>query len=274
MRRATVTDEIAASTRLAATLGLSSEKPIILHQGHHTSIRFGEVVARIQSAAPTIAALNTAQRELTVAAHLAARFAPTLPPLLPVLAGPYVTAAGVLTFWPFIAARPATVSTGRAAANSLAAVHRAFADYSGYLPPYTDALDRASAALASTACDLRVEDRMLLIGQLDRLRRVIATADISAVPLHGDIHLGNILVTANGLSWLDFEDACRGPRELDFAGLPRDAWPCDADAALLRAAADLKSVTVAIWCTAEPNRSAAVRQAGAYHLRRVRRFAR
>lgn len=107
------------------------------------------------------------------------------------------------------------------------------------------------------------------------MRREVQTIATESVPLRGDVHLGNLLIGPRGALWTDFDDACRGPREYDIAGLPASAWPPfrNADPALIRRFADLKSVCVAVWCAADPSRSAEVREAADYHLHRVRTFA-
>jgi thiamine kinase-like enzyme len=38
-------------------------------------------------------------------------------------------------------------------------------------------------------------------------------------PVHGDAHLGNVLATARGAVWTDWEDAFVGPIEWDLASL-------------------------------------------------------
>jgi thiamine kinase-like enzyme len=46
---------------------------------------------------------------------------------------------------------------------------------------------------------------------------VLADQSGEEAVLHGDAHPGNLLPTAQGLLWIDFEDACRGPLEWDYA---------------------------------------------------------
>ena len=41
--------------------------------------------------------------------------------------------------------------------------------------------------------------------------------DGDCVPLHGDVHPGNLIATRGGLVWIDFEETCRGPVEWDLA---------------------------------------------------------
>ena len=91
--------------------------------------------------------------------------------------------------------------------------------------------------------------------------------------MHGDVHLGNLLVAGDTAVWTDFEDACRGAAEIDIAGLPRALWLsfATADLDLIQICADLKSVCVAVWCAADP-RTAAMREAATYHFAEVRRW--
>src|SRR3954454_3840110 len=61
---------------------------------------------------------------------------------------------------------------------------------------------------------------------LDRIGRRLAARlealDAPVQALHGDAHLRNVVRTARGPLWNDFEDTFRGPREWDLACL--DAW--------------------------------------------------
>jgi hypothetical protein len=68
-------------------------------------------------------------------------------------------------------------------------------------------------------------------------------------PLHGDAHLANILSTTNGFVWIDFEDACVGPLEWDFASRTVsdeavDAYPGTVDRALLERCRQLRRLQV------------------------------
>ncbi len=39
------------------------------------------------------------------------------------------------------------------------------------------------------------------------------------LPLHGDAHIGNLMMTTQGLLWTDWEDAFSGPIEWDLASI-------------------------------------------------------
>ncbi len=278
MARAPLADEIAATCTLCRALGLGDVSPILLKAARHTTLLIAPpgIVARVESAEPADTAIRTAHRELGVTRHLAGRDAPAIAPLDAQLAGPHVTRAGIVTLWPYVAPlRPADDADAMVAATTLAAIHHGLRDYRGDLPPYTAMLDRCWTVLVSGVCALAPADRELLATHYRRLRAAL-DARTPMVPLHGDVHLGNLLPTARGALWTDFEDACRGPPEMDIAGLPKAAWPrfAAADPMLIRQCADLKSVCVAIWCAADRSRSVEVRAAADYHLHRVRQFGR
>jgi hypothetical protein len=279
MARSNVLDEIAIVSSICRELGLGEVTPVILNAAHHTTLLISPlmVVARVQSAEPIDTAWQRAAREIAVTRHLAGRSAPALVPLGD-LAGPHVTASSVVTFWPYVEhARTADEGDAALAAATLVSLHRALLDYDGRLPPYTQALDRCWTVLADhgASAALTNDDRYLLKTQYRRLRHEVEAAGGSWVPLHGDAHPGNLLLGGRGPLWVDFEDVCLGPREYDIAGLPPDAWPSfgDTDSALVRTYADLKSVCVAVWCSADISRSAEVREAAEYHLHRVRDLA-
>lgn len=279
MSRPSLQDEIAIVSTLCSDLGLGEVTPTILKAAHHTTLLISplSMVARVQSAEPIGAAWERTTREVAVSRHLADRSAPVVAPLVK-LAGPHVIASSVVTLWPFVKCdRTADETAAPLAAKMLASVHEALLDYDGELPPYTQALDRCWTVLDdnSASAALSEDDRHLLKTQYRRLRsKVEETMTNSWVPLHGDAHLGNLLLCEDRSLWTDFEDACRGPREYDIAGLPLTAWShfSDADPERIRLYADLKSVCVAVWCWSSISRSPGVREAAEYHLHRVKQF--
>lgn len=279
MSRPSLQDEIAVVSTLCSDLGLGEATPTILKAAHHTTLLISplSMVARVQSAEPIGAARERATREVAVSRYLADRTAHVVAPMVE-LAGPHVIASSVVTLWPYVKSdRTANETDVPLAAKMLASVHEAFLDYDDELPPYTQALDRCWTVLddnfASAA--LSKDDRHLLKTQYCRLRSKVEETMINSwVPLHGDAHLGNLLLCKDRSLWTDFEDACRGPCEYDIAGLPLAAWShfSDADPERIRLYADLKSVCVAVWCWSSVSRSAEVREAAEYHLHRVKQL--
>jgi hypothetical protein len=67
--------------------------------------------------------------------------------------------------------------------------------------------------------------------------------------LHGEPYPGNLLVTRNGLLFIDLETCCRGPVEFDVAHAPDEVsvlYP-DADHVLLQESRRLVLAMVAAW---------------------------
>ena len=199
MARASLVDEIATVSALIRKLGLGEVTPAVLKSAHHTTLLISPrvMVARVQSSRPLDAAFRSAVREIAVARHLTKQGAPVIAPLEE-LAGPYVTASAVVTFWPYVEhERVADEADALLAAETLQAVHQAFYSYDGELPPYTQALDRCWSVLADATASpaLSADDRDFLKARYRCVRHDVEAMAGSPVPLHGDAHLGNLLLS-------------------------------------------------------------------------------
>ncbi len=216
-------------------------------------------------------------REIAVARHLAERSAPIVRPATALPAGPHLHDGFGLTFWQFLDHVAADENNGKhiaGAARALRRVHAGLADFPGELPSFRIKIDECRALLddESALRALPAADRSFLTKVHDRIGGVVDAADFEAVPIHGDAHLGNVLIASDGAYWNDFEDVCMGPREWDIGWL-RDAdlrafEPVNRD--LLSVLSDLRSWCVSIWCWAKfdvPEK----REAAEYHLQRLRR---
>jgi hypothetical protein len=128
---------------------------------------------------------------------------------------------------------------------------------------------RDDSALPSLAA----ADRALLARTLQELSADLSTDRSQLVPLHGDAHLGNVMMTTSGAIWADLESACVGPLEWELTSLPRAARAAfpQLDRPLFRRLSLLRSLVVVVWCAYHDARSAQLRAAGKYHLRRLRR---
>ena len=90
---------------------------------------------------------------------------------------------------------------------------------------------------------------MLLLDTLDTAGQAIRRRTTVDRLLHGEPHPGNLLNTADGPLFIDFETCCRGPIEFDIAHLPDEAsvhYP-DVDHALLQHCRRLVLAMVAAW---------------------------
>jgi len=267
---------IQAAVAVADRLGLRSVTPVVLRDSNHTSIHLAPfpVVARV-AASSAERGVAASSAELSVADYLARAGAPITAPTSDVPPGPYLEREWAITLWQFVAHRPADESDMVAAVQALRDVHGALASYPGRLPSFDVAIDGCRGLLQEETGlpALAARDKEFLISEHDRLRGLLTTtAALMPTAIHGDPHLGNVLMTSNGPRWTDWESACVGPVEWDLACLPETALPSfpTVNAELLTVLRDLRSVCVAVWCWAEPDRAPDKREAAEYHLRRLR----
>ncbi len=262
---------------LAERLGLGGADPVILKLAKHTTVRLGPVVARVQSDGEPRASRTAMAREVAVGQHLTRLGAPAVRPSVDPPPGPHEVGGCVISLWPFVDHRAAEEADAAAAGAALREVHAALASYGGALPGYRDTVTRC-AALASDAAAMAAaasEERAFL-ARLVRVGLGQAPADPHGwIALHGDTHLGNVMMTAGGAVWADLEAACRGPLEWDLCNKPPAFLAAfeGVDAALLDRLGALRRACVAVWCWADADRSADIREAAAYHTAQLRREA-
>ena len=146
------------------------------------------------------------RREARLAAALATGGAPVLAPL----GGPYEAGGRTVTLWPWLEL-DGDAGDAEQAGRALRACHDALAD-----------LDPAGLELEPHA--MLTEARRLALGALPGIVPAIdrALATLAAAPqriVHGDSHPGNVLWTAGGPLWSDWEDAHLAPLEWDLGCL-------------------------------------------------------
>jgi hypothetical protein len=270
---------VAAAVACARDLGLGRVEPEVLKLAHHTSVRLAPwpIVARVDSSFTVERMVPSMRRELAVAEHLAAKAAPAVRPTTDLRPGPYVHGRAAVTLWTLVRHRTADGRADEVAAGvALHALHEALADYpGGDLPLFTDGMDTCGRMLADTAAlpALKALDREFLSARLAELRDGLVVDRSPIIALHGDAHLGNVMITPGGAIWADLETACRGPLEWELTSLPLDGHGpfASVDQALFEQLSLLRSLTVAVWCWADAGRSPEIRGAAEYHLRRLRR---
>jgi len=274
-------EDVGAAVAVARELGLGRVQPVVLKLAHHTSVHLAPwpIVARVDSSFSLERMAPLMRRELEVAAHLAARGGPAVRPSVDPPPGPHVHGRAAVTLWALVEHRPARGRRDEiAAGRALADLHRCLADFPGELRPFTEGIDACGSMLADPAAlaALPDRDRAFLAERLAGRRAGLVVGPDRMVPLHGDAHLGNVMMTAEGAVWADLETACVGPLEWELTSLPRAGHAAFAplDPALFRRLSMLRSLTVAVWCWSDADRSPEVREAAAYHLRRLKRESR
>ncbi|WP_091101296.1 aminoglycoside phosphotransferase family protein [Nonomuraea pusilla] len=229
---------VRAATSAARRLGLRPGEPRVLHDVFNVLVHLDPepVVVRVPSLTFATAAeqAERQRRELDVVRWLAGQGAPVVRPSPLVPPEPVESEGRSLTFWEYVEERdpvrdvPAEEWETRFAEQTgwTAPLHALLARYPGPLPTLSPLVPGARAALDELARrpgDLTPDD-------LDRAEREYAALEAllpelpvrfpgtRPQPLHGDAPAYNVLRTAGGHLFADFEDVTRGPVEWDLAG--------------------------------------------------------
>jgi Phosphotransferase enzyme family len=262
-----------AASEAAGRIGAGQVDPVFLHHSQHISVLLPSVqtVARIVLCEEDDAT-ERLSRELSVARHLSERRAPIVPPSGRFPAGPHFQGKFGLTLWQFVEhapvdqEKPAHVAL---AAAALRHVHHGLADYPGALPSFRTKVEKCRTLLADRSAlpALAHADRKFLLMTYDRILRTIDALPLELIPIHGDAGPHNVLITADGARYTDFEDACLGPREWDLVWVPDvDLVAFEPiDRSRLSVLSDLRSLCVSVWCFAKYD-IADKREAADYHL--------
>jgi hypothetical protein len=256
---------VAAAVAIAREHGVrvALDDAIVLKDGANVVVhlRPAPVVARIASMTALVRRDPAAYlaRDVAVARHAFARGAPVVPPSNDLPPGPHELDGRVVTFWHYVEHESGHEAGPAELGPLLRELHAALVDYDGvalpYLGPVLGEFDGVVDALVRAGA--------IPHAQAERWREELVAVEV-ALPapgaageqaLHGDAHRRNVLRTASGLLWVDFEDACHGSVAWDLACLGRrsgpaaiaaygDERPSDAELAPFLAARALQS---AVW---------------------------
>ncbi|MFB2980293.1 phosphotransferase [Microseira sp. BLCC-F43] len=248
---------VAAAVSVATAHGVSVNDPHVLADAYSVRIhlRPAPIVARIS----TITSLLRSPieswllREISVAEFLRSKGANVVPPSDILPPGPHYYDGLFMTFWryfqPVSDALPESAIVGR----MLAELHAVLRDYPGDLPllapPFND-IPRGLERIESAGDILPKSDLMLLQETYNRLLPQLSNSVDLLQPLHGDAHAFNLIPTADGLLWNDFEDTCIGPVAWDLINLDdagRAAYPDAPDSATLEPYIKMRQLHGIVW---------------------------
>jgi aminoglycoside/choline kinase family phosphotransferase len=262
-----------AAIRIGSRFGYQTDDALVVQESNNTVVwlRPYAVIAKVGRRSHSAASLV---REHEVADFLSRNGAAVAPPVEGIAPTSDDDTGFMVTLWQRLDNDPESEPSPRALADSLRELHHTLMRFEGELPSFEASLDLARTALWDDVQmrALPVSDRSMLRLAYDRLLAEVRTRHMAVRPLHGEAHGRNVLVTPQGLRWIDFEGACIGPLEWDLAFLPQraiDAFP-EADARLLSELRTLNSARVATWCFARwefPE----LRWHARFHLEQVRR---
>ncbi|ADD45408.1 phosphotransferase [Stackebrandtia nassauensis] len=224
---------LTAAAEAGRDLGLEVTEPTVLYDSFSVVVHLkpSPVVVRMPTVLPTfLTDLDTqSQRqrlELDVAGWLARQGLPVVTPSPLVPAEPVRRNGFSMTFWQFVehdqSAEPDYVANAAAAAK----LHHNLRDYPGQLS-FMSVLDMIPSCLDELgampelidAADLdraRAEWELLepVLGSPEGFARAFPDAEVR--PIHGDSPPFNMIPTADGLLYSDFEDPTLGPVEWDL----------------------------------------------------------
>ncbi len=231
---------VAAATAAGRERGLFVDRPAVLHDMFSVIVHLAPapVVARVPVVLPP--GLDTDMlcarqvRELSMVGWLGDNGHPVVrpSPLVPRL--PVQRSGFSITFWELVDVAPPRMADLAADAALVARLHRLMREYPNDLP----FLSTAALTIHSSLHFLEEHTGLLPPEDLERARRewdllgpILASPDAFAAaipgthfrPIHGDAPYDNILRTADGPRYADFEDVCLGPVEWDMALAGPDA---------------------------------------------------
>jgi hypothetical protein len=230
---------VQAAAAAARNLGLTVTDPTVLYDAFSVVVHLkpSPVVARVPITLPDHlmepeVAVRRQQRELNVAAWLAERGKPVAAPSPLVPLEPVRQDGFSMTFWQFVEQdKSAEIDYVDGTARA-AELHAVLAEYPQELPWMTPLL-----AVPSVLPDLEAVPGLLKQEDVDRARAewdvlgpiLTSRAEFEAVfpsatiqTIHGDAPSYNVIPTADGVLWSDFEDTTLGPIEWDMAGFGPD----------------------------------------------------
>lgn len=224
----------------------------MLHERSNVLVRMGRVVARVPGTTLLLRpdATDWLERDVALSAFLTDRGVRVVSPTTDPPAGPHFAEGLPVTLWHWTPHDPDHRHSPGELAGSLARVHSVLRDFSGELP--------VRGPLAELETMLRLHGDAM-DGAADRIRAEAARieAGLPAAPvqaLHGDAHPGNVVATADGPCWLDFEDTWRGPLAWDLAILLEQggpellaAYPAEADETAIAGYLRLRELFAVGW---------------------------
>ncbi len=207
---------IRAATETALAHGIRPDRCEVLQNGSTLVLRLTEtLVARVvQDQDGPRQGLAWFARETAVASHLTRHGAPIIPlhPALP--PGPHEHLGYPLNFWQYVTA-VSTAPDPAQIGQTLHQCHATLRDLPESLPTLAILTESLSILSARTLFPSPIRDLLErhLKTSIEQMHRA------PHQPLHGDAHEGNLMVTADGLLWTDWEDAFAGPVEWDLASV-------------------------------------------------------
>jgi Phosphotransferase enzyme family len=256
-RSALTARAVAAAASVATAHGVSVDDPHVLADAYSVRVHLqpAPIVARIS----TITSLLRSPieswllREISLAEFLASKGANVVPPSDILPPGPHYYDGLFMTFWRYFQPVSDALPESAIVGKMLAELHAVLRDYPGDLlllaPPLND-IPRGLERIERAGDILPRSDLTLLQETYDKLLPQLNNSVDLLQPLHGDAHAFNLIPTADGLLWNDFEDTCIGPVAWDLINLDdegRAAYPNAPDSAILEPYIKMRQLHAIAW---------------------------
>jgi Ser/Thr protein kinase RdoA (MazF antagonist) len=158
-----------------------------------------------------------------------------------------------MSFWRYFEPISDALPDGATVGRMQAELHAVLRDYPGDLPllaPPLNDIPRGLERLEQLGNILPECDLTLLQTTYDRVLRQLSNSVSVLQPLHGDAHALNLISTAKGLLWNDFEDTCTGSIAWDLINLDDEGiatYPNAPDFATLEPYRKMRQLHAIVW---------------------------
>ncbi|WP_432492344.1 phosphotransferase enzyme family protein [Kineococcus auxinigenes] len=212
---------VGAAVAIASSLGLAADDAVVLQDSNKLTLRLlpCDVVARVAPEAHGIARFEVeVARRLAASGGPVARLDPRVEPRV------HERDGFTVSFWTHHEPVPGREAAPAEYAGALARLHAGARTLDVPAPRFTERVEQARRLLEDRdrTPGLPDADRDLLSRTVRTAGRAIGERGGAEQLLHGEPHPGNLLVTGEGLLFVDFETCCRGPVEFDLAHAPEE----------------------------------------------------
>jgi hypothetical protein len=239
---------VAAAESTAAELGLAVDRTVVLSNSNRLVVRITpcDVVVRVTP----MTHHASADREVDLVRTLSASAAPVATLDSRVEPRVFVRDDFKLTFWKYFEPLDSAIAPPGEYAGALEVLHVALKPIDVTMPHVIDrvAATQRDVENFDVAPELSDADRALLANTLSDLSLAIVNRQATEQLLHGEPHPWNLIRTADGPLFIDFENTARGPIEYDLAWVPDEvskSYP-KADQALI---GECRGIVLAIVAT-------------------------
>ena len=213
-----------AAVDVLAAAGIAvAEQPVVLPGVANVVLGFpaAGIVAKV---ATRPRAIESLPKEHAIALELAALGAATSRPVANLSPAVHEATGFMVTVWHHVDHDPTMTLPAGLVTRALTELHAVLDETTTPVPPFTCELEDARRALDDDEFmeALDSADRDFLRDAFDQGLDELAARPHARHRLHGEPHEANRLATRNGVTWVDFESCCSGPREWDLAFMPPD----------------------------------------------------